>query len=256
MSSVDEFSAAIGTAAESVEAVTSAITAAKSNGDELTSEIANLGAEGKANETGAVAQRLETEAAPLAAQLKELLGEIRQQAEALRGLEGAPSAGVGSGGSSSAQPAQFNPEKRNERCVKALKRFGWPKNRHGKTKARALLYDAKGNGVLHRPLKPRRKGEPYPAPELREPWRSNPETTTTWHIEGGVAAYMRRTKTQVMVLYINEPICGGPSAPDPQRCYPNLAKILPAGSTLYVHIVEENGGYRKVKVLGTGEAIR
>lgn len=106
MASIDEFSAAIAAAADSVEAVTVAIRAAKETGEELSGQVAGLGMMTKANETNAVAQRLETEAAALATQLKNLLDEIRQQAEALPGpgLQGTPSAGAGSGDGSSARP--------------------------------------------------------------------------------------------------------------------------------------------------------
>lgn len=85
MASIDEFSAAIGVAAESVESVSTAIGAAKADGEELHGQLAALGTEGTAAQTNAVNNRLESEALAAAAQLKSLLEEIRAQAEALRG---------------------------------------------------------------------------------------------------------------------------------------------------------------------------
>ncbi|WP_199034766.1 DUF4258 domain-containing protein [Glycomyces salinus] len=109
MSSIDEFSAAIGAAAEAVESVITATSSAKASGDELSGQLAQLGLEGKTNQINAVGQRLESEALAAAAQLQELLSEIQQQAEATRGLQGAPRAGTNAGASSPAPPETTAP---------------------------------------------------------------------------------------------------------------------------------------------------
>lgn len=84
--SIDEFSTAIGSASESVETVTGAITAAKTSGEELSAQFSALGANDKHEQTMVVCRRLEEEAAASAARLKELLAELQQQALALKGL--------------------------------------------------------------------------------------------------------------------------------------------------------------------------
>jgi hypothetical protein len=85
VASIDEFSAAIGAAADSVDSVSAAIGAAKSNGEELHGQLAAIGTEGTAAQTSVVNNRLESEALAVAAQLKSLLEEIQGQADALRG---------------------------------------------------------------------------------------------------------------------------------------------------------------------------
>lgn len=107
MASIDEVAAAIGAAADSVETVAAATGSAKSTTDELVGQLAALGVEGKAAQAGALGERLQSEAIPLAQQLKTLLEEIRGQAEGLRGdgLQGAPSVRGSSPPSSSAPPA-------------------------------------------------------------------------------------------------------------------------------------------------------
>jgi len=85
MASVDEFSSAIGAAADTVESITAAIGAAKSSGEELAGQLAAMNVESKTEQANAVNNRLESEALAAAAHLKDLLEEIRGQAEALRG---------------------------------------------------------------------------------------------------------------------------------------------------------------------------
>jgi hypothetical protein len=106
MASIDEVSAAIGAAADSVDTVSAAVGASKSTTDELAGQLAALGVEGEAAQSNALAERLQSEATPLAQQLKSLLEEIRGQAEALRGdgLQGTPSAGAVTRSGSSAPP--------------------------------------------------------------------------------------------------------------------------------------------------------
>jgi len=107
MASVDEVSAAVGAAAEAVESASAVIGAAKSSTDELTGQLSALGVEKKTAQSNAIGERLQSEAAALAQQLKTLLDEIRGQVESLRGgggLQGAPSAGATAGSGSSASP--------------------------------------------------------------------------------------------------------------------------------------------------------
>ncbi|MGH8794811.1 MAG: hypothetical protein ACRDXX_19480 [Stackebrandtia sp.] len=86
----------------------------RAGGDELSGQFAGLGIEDKAEQTNAVAQRLEPEAAAQAEHLKSLLHEIRNQAEGLRGngLQGAPRAGTPSITGISAQTVTSAPATR------------------------------------------------------------------------------------------------------------------------------------------------
>lgn len=271
MSSVDEFSAAIGAAAESVETVAAGIAKAKNSGDELSGKLAAAGVEGRVEATNAVSQRLESEATVLAAQLKDLLGEIQQQAEALRGLEGAPGAGAGVGSSSSAQPrstldqqeppgrsSQSNHMKPDTALVDVMKRIGWPTKpgRPDDIRARGMLYSTNGTPWNSEPLRASRQGPASKRTDLKEPWASDPEMTTSWHIEANAAALMVKFKERVAILYINQSVCGSQEPFDPKRCHDNLRKILPKGYTLYVHSVLRSGWTEAKRYEGTGEALK
>lgn len=169
---------------------------------------------------------------------------------------------AGGGGASppasplSGSPPRFDLRRRNDVGSSAIRRFGWPRNSKGRISARGVLLNSDGDAVLHQPLRAKRNGEVFDAPELKEPWRSDRAMKTSWHIEGGAAAYMRRTATRVMSLWLNVPPCGGLDRPDPKGCFENLPKIIPKGYTLYVHAELENGGYQRVIVKGTGEALK
>jgi hypothetical protein len=88
--SIDEFSASVGAAADSVEAALTAIHAAKDTGEGLAGQLAGLGLETKTAQTHSIAERLESEAAAAAAALKTKLEELRQEVEGLKqgGLQG------------------------------------------------------------------------------------------------------------------------------------------------------------------------
>jgi hypothetical protein len=117
------------------------------------------------------------------------------------------------------------------------------------------MYDMNGNRVLHNPLEALKGKKTYTALDLKEPWRSDRRMTTSWHIEGGVAAYMRRNKVKEMTLWLNIPPCGGLGNPDPMRCWGNLEKILPKGYVLHIRWEKEDGSYDYQKFDGTGEAL-
>ena len=117
-------------------------------------------------------------------------------------------------------------------AVESLRRHGWPKNDAGRTSARGHLYDSEGRRVDSTDvMRPHRKGHAPPCEDLREPWRSDPEYTTTWHAERDAAKIMRDNNMHEAVLYLNIPPCGRYSEGN-RRCDVNLEKILPANSTL------------------------
>jgi hypothetical protein len=109
-------------------------------------------------------------------------------------------------------------------------------------------------------LKPYPPGQAPVRPELKEPWASSEELTTTWHVEGDAAADIREGKLDNAVLYLNVPPCGkrAPSSefPDPKRCYENLRHIIPADRTVWVHVVPEHGSPSRIRFKGTGEGIK
>ncbi|CAM3461045.1 DddA-like double-stranded DNA deaminase toxin [Stackebrandtia soli] len=140
-------------------------------------------------------------------------------------------------------------------AAEALRRFGRPTNGAGRISARGHLYDMDGrriDGVDV--MKPHRKGKAPPCDDLREPWRSDPDHTTTWHAERDAAKVMRDDDIRESVLYLNIPTCGKESQ-DPKRCHANLEKILPAGSVLWVWSVEDGKSPTRRRYEGNGEAI-
>ncbi|WP_100444827.1 DddA-like double-stranded DNA deaminase toxin [Glycomyces xiaoerkulensis] len=149
----------------------------------------------------------------------------------------------------------YDPTVHNSGHAEAIQRFGWSRNATGRIKARGLLYDDRGRPVLHRPLKALGGDKVYHAPDLQDRWRTR-EVATSWHIEGGVAAYMRRTRTPTMALWLNVPSCGGPGRPDANGCHENLPKVLPKGYTLHVHVHDERGNHWHNAYQGTGEALK
>ncbi|MGH8876446.1 MAG: DddA-like double-stranded DNA deaminase toxin [Stackebrandtia sp.] len=176
-----------------------------------------------------------------------------------RRVEVALEAGRGQAGPATSRPPQsaiagFEPKRLSTTAGDAIRKLGWPKDASGKLKARGHLYSDDGVNVMGRPLKALPYGRTYNTPDLKQPWRSDTDYTTTWHIEGGAAAWMRDTKTRSATLYLNAPTCGGDNR-DPKRCYENVAKTLPQGATLTVWSVLENGETRRVRFRGTGEAI-
>ncbi|MCD0442140.1 hypothetical protein LO763_00680 [Glycomyces sp. A-F 0318] len=152
----------------------------------------------------------------------------------------------------------FNPRARSPERSAAIRRFGWPKRVDGKTSARGMLYDSSGKPVLGQPLKALKGDRVYTTPDLKDEWRTR-GMATSWHIEGGAAAYMRNTQTKEMALWINLSACGnsgGFGDDDPNGCHVNLPKILPEGYTLHVHAELENGWSRQWTYRGTGEALK
>ena len=196
-----------------------------------------MSAEGAATKMAEVA-RLLGEIPALLAAVAAKADEARAIAESAKGLRehAAPTRGARGAQLGTSGLPGFRIGERHPDAAAAVRRFGWPKGPNGRIKARGLMFNANGEAVLHRPLKALRKGTAYPAPDLKEPWRSDPDMKTSWHIEGGVAAYMRNTKTREMALYITLPPCGEQRRADPKGCEQNLRKVLPKGYTLHVHV--------------------
>ena len=255
MADVEGLAAGIGANRAAVTDSAGAVAASRSVADELSSNLAGLGITDRAGELAEVARQLDEVHARLTG-VAERLGEIQQAAAGGGGL---PSGGSGSGPEPDARPRTgipgFHPRRLSPDADDRIRRMAkWPKGHDGKIKARGHLYDDNGVNVLDRTLQALPYGQTYDTPELKEPWRSDTEVTTTWHIEGGAAAYMRRTGMTSATLYLNAPTCGGEDR-DPKRCYQNVSKTLPEGSTLTVWSILEDGGKRRVTFRGTGEAI-
>jgi hypothetical protein len=154
------------------------------------------------------------------------------------------------------EPIQgFEPKRMHPTAVGRIKREGWPSNAEGKTSARGVLYDSDGRQVREHPYRAYPKGGAPARPELREPWASDPQLTTTWHAEADMAADIRGMGPGDYALYLNVPPCGR-SSKAPDRCDANLEKILPNGTTLYVWEIGENGSMTRYIYRGNGEAIK
>lgn len=152
----------------------------------------------------------------------------------------------------------WRPDRPSPPHVDAIKAIGWPK-KSGTTddvRARGQVYHRDGTPWDAGVLIASRRGPARDRTDLREPWASDPDYSTTWHIEGNIAALMVRHGQREAVLYINQAVCGSEDPRDPRRCDVNLPKVLPVGYTLYVHSVQENGWTRRRIYKGTGEAIR
>lgn len=194
-----------------------------------------------------------------AAQAREGIETARTHITAIgNALDTGPSSGPGQVGSTSAElepRASFEPAALDQTIVERIRQIGWPLNRNGRVAARGLFFDHRGKEVLGRVLSALRPGQVFQAPDLKEPWRSNRKVTSSWHIEGGVAAYLREhVESKRAVLYLNVPPCGKTPF-DPARCHANLEKILPEGTTLTVFVVRKRGLPERITFEGTGEAV-
>nr|WP_255672065.1 DddA-like double-stranded DNA deaminase toxin [Glycomyces amatae] len=149
----------------------------------------------------------------------------------------------------------FSPQRLHREPVDQLRREGWPTNAEGKTSARGHLYDQQGRRVRETPYRAYKRGEAPVRSDLRAPWASDPELTSTWHAESDAAADIRSMGGGEHALYINIPPCGR-SNRDPKRCDANLEKILPTNTTLYVWEISENGSRTRYIYRGNGEAIK
>ncbi|MCD0443757.1 hypothetical protein LO763_08995 [Glycomyces sp. A-F 0318] len=154
----------------------------------------------------------------------------------------------------------FNPKRSHPKAIEAIRRVGYPRNAEGRTSARAFAYTADGDQLTAEPLKPYRKGEAPVRQELREPWASSEDMSTTWHVEGDAAALIREGSLKDAAFYLNVPLCGSRQAdtelPDPKGCAENFRHILPRDTVAYVHVVREGRVPYRQKITGTGEGIK
>ncbi|THV23554.1 DddA-like double-stranded DNA deaminase toxin [Glycomyces paridis] len=242
MSSVDEFSAAVGSAAASAESVITAIGAAKSNGDELASAIDSLDADAAAARVRAVGGRLESEAAAMALRLKDLLDELRQQAQGV----GEALTRVSGGGSLLA--ARNTPPPFDARPVLAsLPVF---ERKRGST--------PRTHGEMRYPDGTRTRfasGEDATTPRIREhmwehtgPVRSPQGFWSESHAELKAALAMSDHRVKRADIVINNP--GGPCE-GRIGCDGLLARYLQPGSVLTVHWPGGDGSTRSKRYTGT-----
>ncbi|HEU5128841.1 MAG TPA: DddA-like double-stranded DNA deaminase toxin [Glycomyces sp.] len=264
MASVDEVAAALGGNKVEAEGLAGQLAAAKQQAEELQGEFAALGAEGTANRAGAAAQTIEALMAE-AAGLAERIGEAQAQVLAI-GQSGLLTTGTGGPVTATATAGtarrltDFNPKRSHSEAVKEIRRVGYPRNAEGRTSARAFVYSADGKQLNDEPLKPYRRGEAPVRPELREPWASSDDMTTTWHVEGDAAAMIREDHLQNAAFYLNIPLCGSRQGeselPDPNGCAENFRHVIPRDTVAYVHVIREERVPYRQKITGTGEGIK
>lgn len=257
MPSIDEAASAVSGNAEQARELSAGITGSKATITELAGALSNLGLETRASEANGCADDAEALAGQAHA-LAEALDQLRARVDGLRGLLTSISSGSAPPTTTAGGSPPHDPKARDPKRSEEIHRFGWPRNTRGRVSARGLLYDGSGNPVLHKPLKALKGDRVYDTPDLKDEWRTR-DVATSWHIEGGVAAYMRSTETKSMSLWLNLPPCGGRGDyddADPKGCHANLPKILPEGYTLVVHMEYEDGRYRRRVFPGTGEALK
>ncbi|WP_415647436.1 DddA-like double-stranded DNA deaminase toxin [Stackebrandtia soli] len=148
-----------------------------------------------------------------------------------------------------------------------MRRIGWPPSNAdpNKTSARGHLFDRNGRRMTGEPIQPHQKGTAPPCDELKEPWRSSEDYTTTWHAERDAAMMIREAVKEghagPFALYMNIAPCGRrtpdpPHTPDPRRCDENIARIVPRDVIVYAHIVSKRDPIpSRLRIVGTGEAI-
>jgi hypothetical protein len=247
MSSVDEFSAAVGNAASTAESVIAAINAAKANGDELVGAIENAGAEGSAARARAIGARLESEAAAIALQLKDVLDEIREQAHGLR--EALTGALRGSGvhrpvsGAANLPPPRFDARRVHDSMP------GFERRRGHQPRTHAVLHSGDGTRLEFT------SGDDESTPRIREhmwqhtgPVRPPNGFWSESHAELKAAIAMSDKDIKRADLVINNP--GGPCE-GRLGCDGLLAKYLQPGSSLTVHWRNANGSMSSKTYTGT-----
>ncbi|GAA4910726.1 nucleic acid/nucleotide deaminase of polymorphic system toxin [Stackebrandtia albiflava] len=162
------------------------------------------------------------------------------------------------GGPPAPTPTRPHPNAADTRHVAAVRRIGWPKNAQGRTNARALVFDKNGEQVGD-VWKATPDGEANDPRHYREPWRSDVRYTIRYHVEGQVAAMMRRTGITEAEVYLNIPPCGTRDDDWSYQCHDNIKKILPKGYTMTVWAVREREAPtwspQKYTYKGNGEAL-
>lgn len=257
MTSVDEFSAAIGNAASSAESAIAAIGAAKSNGEELAGAIDSIDAEAAAARVRAVGGRLESEAGALATRLKDLLDELQQQAqsagEALRRSPGGSALiGTGAGGTGTGAgvalarnmpPPRFDPAPALESLPAFERKRGSTPRTHGVAQF--------GDGTRMTFV----SGEDETTPRIREhmwqhtgPVRSPKGFWSESHAELKAALAMSDHGVKRAELVINNP--NGPCE-GPIGCNGLIARYLQPGAVLTVHWRGADGTMQSKRYTGT-----
>jgi len=256
--SIDELAQGIGGSRETVQRAATEVMAMKTKAEELSANLAAMSAETMSQYMTEVAGQLDTAHQTLTG-VADGLEQTQATAAGARQHGGGLLGGDNPGPAPPATPPRAIPGFTHRRpvgeAIDAIKREGWPKNADGRTSARGHLYDSEGRRIDAGTLKPHRKGQAPPCTDLKEPWRSDPDYTTTWHAERDAAKIMRDKGLTEAVLYLNMPACGRESR-DAKRCDANLEKVLPQGSTLWVWSLQENNGTLRQRYEGTGEAIK
>lgn len=264
MASIDALIAAINAALDQTRRLLADLGRSKHLTENLRDRLSDLGFENKTAQAAAITADLEavqSQTTAVVACLETALAAVDSTGAGDTAVGGRQSA-HGTTPSHSAEPSWsrrpavpgFTHRRPVKECIDAVRREGWPRNAQGRTSARGFLYTGDGRQVNTETFRPRDMGRAPPCEDLREPWRSDEEYTTTWHAERDAAALVRRWGLSESVLYLNVPTCGKESG-DPYRCDANLEKILPAGAVMYVWTVHEDGSRSRRRYMGTGEAI-
>ena len=159
----------------------------------------------------------------------------------------------------------FSPRRPHPEAEREMRRVGWPRSswRKSAISARAHVYDGNGRRMTDEPPRPHHPNGAPACEDLREPWRSDECYTTTWHVERDAGEQIRDAvkagHTGPFAFYLNTPMCGRPPdtppyEPHPKRCTENFPALVPEGTEVYVHVVNQRGT-RVRRIEGAGEAI-
>ncbi len=260
MSLVEEAQGHVSAAKSPLETVAANVAQAHEVTDKLAAESRERGYDAKAGQAAAIRDAL-GELHTVLTDSSSTLDDVHAKLDALKGLVAAGGAGRASPALKAGPPRlrDFAPQRPAADGTKAVERLGWPRNAEGRISARGLLYDRDGRPLIEKPLRAVKRGPAADGSDLVEPWRSDERYTPRWHVEGHTAAWMRRNGVTEASLYLNTPPCGGPAPggeADPLRCEANLAHLLPRGTKLHIHSVDEQGRTRSKSYTGTGEALR
>jgi len=156
-----------------------------------------------------------------------------------------PAPGGRAGGSGTPPAGRvFNPRKFDASKLAGLRRYSEAGTAEGR------LYGADGSPHSDRVLRARPpESSPFPPASVRERYRD--ATPNRGHIEGEVAATMRRERLRETTLYLNAEPCDNRG----RGCKENTHAFLPEGSVLNIWAVNDDGSRVFKRVNGTGEAI-
>lgn len=245
MASLDEVAGTVGDSGSKVAEAGAVVASAKARADEVSGELNSLGAEGRASVVSGLSGQLEevqTELSGLGDRLSEIQSAVQAAKNGLNASDGAPTR------ASPAQSASNTPTGHGRVPRPNMARAAAIRDYVDTQKTVGRLTSADG-AELGGEIWSGREGPGKGGPGLTKPWR-NMETMTE-HVEGHVAAIMRRDGHRDAVLYLSRPPC----ITQPFGCRWQVENALPAGARLTVYTVDRRGGVKPREFIGNGAGL-